>query len=215
MGGRAWTCAPKHLGGCSAWNLAPSPCTVVEALPSDARTHFTQGCVLNLAFVYAGAGAALLLALTTRLVVRSYRKRESAPTRELNVAPVAYRRQRHLPVVLVVDDDVDSPEMLQGLLVLEGCDVFSAGCWADALELARDFVPDVVLVDLHMTSMDGYAVCAAFRSMPALSATTIIALSAIASDEHDRLRARGEFDMLMTKPSDLQVLTELVRSKRT
>ncbi len=60
--------------------------------------------------------------------------------------------------VLVVDDEASLSELLSMALRYEGCEVRSAGDGAGAVRAAREFRPDVVVLDVMLPDMDGLAV---------------------------------------------------------
>ena len=73
--------------------------------------------------------------------------------------------------LLVVDDD---PELRQNLCELfseEGFEVMSAATGADAVSLAKARAPDLIVCDITMPGMDGYAVLEALRAHPATATT--------------------------------------------
>jgi len=115
------------------------------------------------------------------------------------------------PRVLVVDDDEDSREALKGLLELDGYDVRAAANGAAALKIAPAFVPDVVILDIHMPTMDGYMVCRLMRRMDKLKATRIFALTAIDNAQHVRECSAAGFDERITKPLQPDTLSQLLR----
>ncbi len=103
--------------------------------------------------------------------------------------------------VLVVDDNERNLTILEELLA-DDYSVLCASSGADAIRLAPDYRPGVVLLDVIMPRQDGYATCQALRSQPELSATKIIMLSA-RGELSDRMTAYslGAVDYL-TKPFD-------------
>ena len=64
---------------------------------------------------------------------------------------------RDPPLILVVDDVPDNVEILQMRLESQGYEVATAGDGVEALEKARELVPDLVLLDIMMPKMDGIA----------------------------------------------------------
>jgi CheY-like chemotaxis protein len=133
---------------------------------------------------------------------------DSDPPRPPDIPPT------DLPSILVVDDDQDSREALHELLLMEGHEVRGAADGPTAIRLATEWVPDVVLLDINMPIMDGYAVCRRLREMASLAATRIYALTALSgSDHYARCRAAG-FDRHFGKPLDLESLRGLLRFGR-
>ena len=68
--------------------------------------------------------------------------------------------------VLVVDDRPENIRLLDAVLTPRGYHVVPAGSGAEALELIPQSDPDLVLLDIVMPEMDGYAVCRAIREAP-------------------------------------------------
>jgi PAS domain S-box-containing protein len=112
--------------------------------------------------------------------------------------------------VLVVEDHDDARELIAGVLERAGCRVVAAASAREALELARDVRPDVLLSDLGLPDEDGYALLASFRARhPGVPA---IALTAYArASDRDRALAAG-FEQHVIKPVDPAALVDLVGS---
>lgn len=112
--------------------------------------------------------------------------------------------------VLAVDDDAVIQRLLQVNLEMEGYEVELASDGVEALERARAFRPDVVLLDVMMPRMDGWQVCAAMRADPELRDIPVVFLSARAQESD---LGRGEevgADAYVTKPFDPLELLALV-----
>lgn len=88
-------------------------------------------------------------------------------------------------VVLVVDDDPDSRTLLELALSLEGYVVLAAANGAEALDTARRCHPDVILLDLAMPVMDGFAFRAAQLRDPEIIDIPVICVSG----RHDAVEA--------------------------
>lgn len=174
-----------------------------------------------------GGGTGLGLAITRQLALAMGGRvtAESEPGRGsvfrivLERVPVAREspagrragRLRDLPPrrFLVVDDVEMNRDLLQAMLLESQHAVASAGSGAEALEQARSFRPEVVLLDLRMPEMDGIEVARRLRSDPALAGVRIVAVTAsnIASTAEARL-----FDALVLKPfSEDALYGELAR----
>ncbi|HYV56899.1 MAG TPA: MASE1 domain-containing protein [Candidatus Nitrosopolaris sp.] len=112
--------------------------------------------------------------------------------------------------VLVVDDNVDTAESSSLLLEIEGYDVRIAHTGPKAIEIARVFAPDIVLLDIGLPGMDGYAVARALRAAPELARCRLIAVSGYGQAE-DRHRSReAGFDRHLVKPVEADVLREVL-----
>ena len=128
-----------------------------------------------------------------------------SPNWQPHVASVTLR-------ILVVDDNVDSAEMLRSMLELCGHEVRTAFNGAVGLEMALEFQPQVILCDIGLPGMSGYDLAAKLRDKPEFRKTRLIALSGY-GQEQDRLRSKeAGFDYHLTKPVEPQMLTDLLAS---
>jgi CheY-like chemotaxis protein/two-component sensor histidine kinase len=115
--------------------------------------------------------------------------------------------------ILAVDDKVDTAEGMARLLKLLGNEVQIALNGKVAIETAKTFRPDFVLLDIGLPGMDGYEVAATLRKDPAHKNTVIVAVSGYGQDD-DRRRARDAgFDHHLVKPVDFATLTTLLRGE--
>jgi signal transduction histidine kinase/CheY-like chemotaxis protein len=129
---------------------------------------------------------------------------EAPQLRETEPSPAVDQglRQR----ILVVDDNIDAAESLGTMLAYSGHDVRVAHGGVEALSAAREFSPNVMILDLGMPEMDGYAVARAVRSDPRFAATRLIALSGYGQPEDRRRTADVGFDEHLVKPVEHDVL---------
>jgi signal transduction histidine kinase len=102
--------------------------------------------------------------------------------------------------ILVIDDNADIAETIGWLLSDMGHEHHLVLDGRDALEAARDFQPDVVLLDIGMPSIDGYAVCRSFRDDPHLRYLPIIAQTGWGQEADKAATARAGFDYHLVKP---------------
>ncbi len=102
--------------------------------------------------------------------------------------------------MLVVDDEEAIQELLKYNLEKEGYKVKTAGNGVKAIEIAKKFLPDLVLLDIMMPKMDGIETCRLLRNNPKLHNTYIVFLTA-RSEEYSEVAAfdTGADDYL-TKP---------------
>ena len=84
--------------------------------------------------------------------------------------------------VLVVDDDPEIVQLLSFNLKQAGFAVGSAANGFDALRKTRSMLPDLIVLDLMLPELDGFAVCEILRHDPATASTPIIMLTALASE---------------------------------
>ena len=116
--------------------------------------------------------------------------------------------------VLIVDDDEDSRELLARLLSDQGASVRTAQSAEEALDALPDDVPDLLISDIGMPKMDGYALIRRIRGGPPgpVSSTPAIALTAYARPEDGERALLAGFQGHLTKPIDAGRLTLAVAS---
>jgi PAS domain S-box-containing protein len=110
---------------------------------------------------------------------------------------------------LIVDDNVDAAASLSLLLQLAGHAICTAHNGADALKLAPEFKPDVVILDIGMPGMNGYEVARALRASPEVGHPVLVALTGWGGPEDRRQSKAAGFDEHLTKPVDISMV-ELV-----
>ncbi|HYQ90968.1 MAG TPA: ATP-binding protein, partial [Candidatus Competibacteraceae bacterium] len=131
----------------------------------------------------------------------------------LTMAPEAARPAPNLRILLV-DNDPDVLESLAMLLHLEGFDVKAATTGPAALDLARQFHPQVVLLDLGMPGMDGYEVARRLQERPPRQRPQrLIALTGYGDEETRRRVQEAGFTQHLVKPVELSVLVTLLRAE--
>lgn len=128
----------------------------------------------------------------------------SQPTRPSN--PDSTNRRR----VLLVEDMADTARMLRLILSHEGHDVRVAHTAADALRTIETFSPDVILCDIGLPDMDGFALCRQFRGSPFSAYSFIIALTGYGQADDIRMALEAGFDLHLTKPVDTATLKQIV-----
>jgi two-component system, cell cycle response regulator len=102
--------------------------------------------------------------------------------------------------ILIVEDDLSTRELMGCLLEEAGHAVSGAGDGADGLRLALDGRPDLVLCDLCLPSMDGYAVARALKRDPGCARIPLLAVSALRPDQDRERVLEAGFDGYVCKP---------------
>jgi PAS domain S-box-containing protein len=142
-------------------------------------------------------------------------------TVNLPLSPEAKRRGDEHPVdqgilsqmrILVVDDSLDTVDMLSRLFEMDGAVVTSAHSGHEALEALRREEFDVILSDISMPGMDGFELLRNMRELPNTGDTPVLALTGFGRAE-DVARAKAEgFYSHVTKPIDLAQLIETLQN---
>jgi CheY-like chemotaxis protein len=112
------------------------------------------------------------------------------------------------PAVLLVDDSTEQRDLYQ-LMLGQDFETLAASSGRQALMLAEDYQPSVVVLDICMPEMDGFEVCRRLKSHPLTEGIPVIILTGI--EDHVRPKAflAGAFAVL-TKPCSQEKLTETI-----
>ncbi|MDF2115546.1 response regulator [Roseiarcaceae bacterium H3SJ34-1] len=102
--------------------------------------------------------------------------------------------------VLVVDDTFEVAQMVGWMLEEMGHEFHLVHDGRQALQAAREFEPDVILLDIGLPVMDGYAVCRAFRQDDQFKDSLIIAQTGWGQDRDKTLAGEAGFDHHLVKP---------------
>jgi CheY-like chemotaxis protein len=115
--------------------------------------------------------------------------------------------------IMVVDDDEDQRRSMLHLLEEWGHSTQGACDGREAVELAEQHPPEVVLMDLNMPVMNGFEAVHRMRALPTQENTVIIAISGCLNSAEWRVRASDAgFHRCLAKPVDLELLSqELLR----
>jgi adenylate cyclase len=114
--------------------------------------------------------------------------------------------------ILIVDDNEDNREIIRTRLATQGYDLLEAGDGEEAMAVAKEKQPDLILLDVMMPKLDGIEVCRRLKSDTTLPFTTIILVTARA-DSNDVVRGlEAGADEYLTKPVDQTALVARVSS---
>lgn len=115
--------------------------------------------------------------------------------------------------VLIADDNDDARDSMAQLVAMEGHRVHLANDGAQALKLAQELAPDVVVLDIGMPGLNGYEVARRIRAAPWGRGMRLIALTGWGqADDQAKALAAG-FDHHVTKPADPDRLYELIAAQ--
>ena len=112
--------------------------------------------------------------------------------------------------ILIVDDEADFIELVKFRLSDLPCEFLVANDGVQALSQARQYKPDLILLDILLPDLDGLSVCEILKRQPGTRKIPIIFMSALSSDVTKRTAAMQAEDFF-TKPLDLERLVNRVR----
>jgi len=114
--------------------------------------------------------------------------------------------------VLIIDDQPDSMDLLLRALEPDGYEFCCVPDGLDAVRLAEDFLPDVVLLDVMMPGSSGYDVCKEMRRSPLLKDSTIMLITALQNPTSRKKGFQSGADDFLSKPVELDLLRIRVRA---
>lgn len=113
--------------------------------------------------------------------------------------------------ILVVEDEIETEEMLRTYLEYCGYEVFTTAWGEDVLGICRESHPDLIILDIQLPDIDGYEVYRELGSTQQTSHIPVIFLTKVVDGDLKAAgRAKGAFDYI-TKPFDLQELGRRVQ----
>jgi len=104
--------------------------------------------------------------------------------------------------ILIVDDDIAARDTLEELLAYENYEIICASNGIDALEMARELHPDVILSDVMMPMMNGFEVCRRLRADPVLAEVPIILITGLDDRDSFLKGLDAGADDFISKPFD-------------
>jgi two-component system cell cycle response regulator DivK len=113
--------------------------------------------------------------------------------------------------ILVIDDIEDNRVILRDLLTTGGYDVIEAGTGEEGVTAAERHVPDLILMDIQLPGLDGYAATRRIKANPTLRLIPLIAVTSYALSGDDVKAYEAGCDGYVTKPFSPRALLAKVR----
>jgi PAS domain S-box-containing protein len=188
----------------------------------EGQTHKTGGLGIGLGLVKGltelhggtveahSAGLGMGSEFVVRLplaMARSTAGQPSQPDVPSEQRPATRRR------ILAVDDNADLLLTISHMLRASGHEVITAEGGAEALELAREHRPEIVLLDIGMPGMDGFEVARRLRREPWGGDMFLIAMTGWGQERDKRQTAEAGFDAHLTKPVEPEVLQHMIAQR--
>jgi CheY-like chemotaxis protein len=130
-----------------------------------------------------------------------------------NFRPVKCLRSGTLvPKILVADDQLENRDWLMKLLTAVGYAVQVADDGEEAIQRWKEWMPNLILMDIHMPVIDGLEATRRIKADPRGAGTAIVVLTASALDEDRRAVSEARADAFLTKPCPEEELLETMRA---
>jgi DNA-binding response OmpR family regulator len=122
------------------------------------------------------------------------------------------KRKNTMAKILIIDDDIQTTKLLEGIVALGGHEAVSVNNSMGAVEVAHSTLPNVILLDIMMPGINGIELCKIFHSTSELKLIPIIIVSALndTGSQKDAFNA-GAKDFL-TKPVLPKVLINKIKA---
>ena len=115
-----------------------------------------------------------------------------------------------IPTILVVDDNTLNLELARDVLLTAGMKVVGARTAHEGLKAALELTPSVILLDIRLPGMDGFAVLAQLQTHPATASIPVVALTAQAMVGDRELALAAGFSEYIPKPIDTRTLADQI-----
>lgn len=113
--------------------------------------------------------------------------------------------------ILIIEDNENNRILFRDILSFHGYEVSVAHEGKEGVALAREQMPDLILMDIQMPGMDGLTACGMLRGDPATSGLKVIALTSFAMQGDKERFLEAGFDAYLPKPISTRELPTLVR----
>lgn len=123
---------------------------------------------------------------------------------------MSYKININTAKVLIVDDEPEITEIVETFLIEAGYQVAVQNSSIEAIKKAREFKPDVILLDIMMPGMDGYAICQELKKDSEFASVPIIFLTGKDRNDDMGRSFKSGGDMFIKKPFSCERLLEIV-----
>jgi len=113
--------------------------------------------------------------------------------------------------ILIIDDEPEITDIVETYFESMGYAVQAANSGEDGIEAARNFKPNLVLLDIMMPNTTGYEVCNELKHMPEMSGVPVVFLTGRDTREDSGRSFQSGGDMFVKKPFSCERLLELVK----
>lgn len=112
--------------------------------------------------------------------------------------------------ILIVDDNVDSADLLAEIIKRQGHEPAVAHGADEAVRVAREFVPDAAFIDIMIRCESGYILARDLRELPGVADCRFIAVTGFIQDAHRRASEAAGFVRHLVKPLEVDSVEEAI-----
>jgi DNA-binding response OmpR family regulator len=116
-----------------------------------------------------------------------------------------------MPNILIIEDEVNLQEILKINLTVEGYQIYLARTGEEALSMAQNVKPDLILTDIKMPGITGWDALVEMRKIPSLAAVPAIIMTAFLKDFSKESLASLGVKSILWKPFDVEMLLKQVK----
>ena len=116
-----------------------------------------------------------------------------------------------MPLILIVEDNEKNLKLVRDVLQVKGYETLEAGTAEDGLKIARERMPDLILMDIQLPGMSGIEALKALRAEPATAAIPVVAITASVMQQDRQEIMKAGFDGFIEKPINLRNLLDTVQ----
>jgi two-component system cell cycle response regulator DivK len=116
-----------------------------------------------------------------------------------------------MSLILIVEDNERNLKLVRDVLQVKGYATIEAGTGEEAVKLALEKKPDLVLMDIHLPGMNGIEALGVLRANPATAAIPVIAVTASVMQQDRKQITEAGFDAYVGKPINLKEFLDAVR----
>ncbi len=147
-----------------------------------------------------GDGEVILIMNPVKLLQRSdVQKLLSTPTK-ISLNTNQRKKAKTIPTIMVVDDSLTVRKVTCRLLEREGCDVLIAKNGVEAMDILKETIPDVMLIDLEMPKMNGFELIRNIRNKARTAKIPVIIISSRTAEKHQKLAQELNVNVFLGKP---------------
>ncbi len=115
--------------------------------------------------------------------------------------------------ILIADDELRLRKVVSLHLKKSGFDVYEAGNGQQAVDMAKELLPDVIVLDVMMPEKTGLEACAEIKSIRELASIPVVLLTAMAESDDIKKGREAGADEYLTKPFSPKELIDIIKSR--